>query len=592
LPDARMEYESRLADRSREVEALETRDNRIANERMGVFIVGCALAIYAYRSPVVSVLWLAIPAAYFVWLMVRHERTLRQLRRARAGVRFYTSGLARLNEEWHGRGSSGDGLFPDDHPYAADLDLYGEGSLFELLCTTRTRAGEQRLADWLATAADPITIRARNGAIDELRSSLDLREALARFGDENRTKVHPRELIEWANAEPVLPKRFLRPIASVVGVLGAASLLGISLFGPAPLLITMFAAGAILGLYAKVAAKIFKAMDRPSRELGIIVQVIRQFEEQSFQSDLLVQLQTELRAAPSTASTAIAKLHRVVYWTESLGNMMLAPFAFLLVLPIQFGYQLEQWRKAHGPEIERWLDALGELEALLALSCYAYEHPNDPFPELAEAGPLFVGDSLKHPLIPESECVSNSVRLDGETKLFIVSGSNMSGKSTLLRSIGINVVLAQAGAPVRAKGLTLSPCNLGATLRIQDSIHLGRSRFYAEIAKLGELAKMGTPERPLLFLLDELLHGTNSHDRAIGGEAVLKQFVEAGGIGLVTTHDVSLTGIESKFDGHARNIHFRDEVVDGELRFDYTVHSGPVQKGNALELMRAVGLQV
>lgn len=591
--DAQAEYKKRLAKRYEDLRALEARENRLANGRMAVFLAGCAIAFVAYRSGGgLGYLFVAIPVTYFLWLMIRHDQTLRGIRRARGGATFYEMGLNRINDQWKGQGTSGEGLFPDDHPYAADLDLYGEGSLFELLSTARTRAGEQRLADWLATGASPGTLRARHGAVDELRAKLDLREELALFGDENHAKVHPRELIEWANADPILPTRILRPAASAVGVFGALSLLGMSYVGPAPLLISMLASGAVMGLYAKVVAKIFKAIDRPSRELALISQVVRQFEEQTFQSDLLVQLQAELRAAPSKASTAIAKLHRIVYWTESLGNMMLAPFAFLLVLPIQFGYQLERWRKVHGPEIERWLDALGELEALLALSCYAYEHPSDPFPEFVEAGTIFDGDGLKHPLIPESECISNSVRLDDETKLLIVSGSNMSGKSTLLRSIGINVVLAQAGAPVRAKSVSLSPCNLGATLRIQDSIHLGRSRFYAEIAKLGNLAKMGTPERPLLFLLDELLHGTNSHDRAVGGEAVLKQFVEAGGIGLVTTHDISLTGIEPKFDGHARNIHFRDEVVDGELRFDYTVQQGPVQKGNALALMRAVGLNV
>ncbi len=591
--DALTEYKNRLAARNNEVQALETRENRLANGRLAVFLGGCVVAYLIYRSGGGAAYFvLAIPVAAFIWLMIRHEQTLRGMRRARGGVRFYEMGLSRLNEEWKGHGSSGDGLFPDDHPYAADLDLYGEGSLFELLCTAQTRAGEQRIADWLATGADPITLRKRQQAIDELRPSLDLREELALFGDETRSKVHPRELVAWASAAPMLPKSWLRPIATVVTVLGAVSLLSIPFLGIAPIVIVGILAAIVLAPYKNVLGKIVAMIDQPARELELISQVIGRLEKESFQSELLSTLQRELRSDPFAASTAIAKLHRIIMWMEAQRNQMFAPIAFVLALPLQFAYRLEDWRAIHGPHIAQWLDALGELEALVALSSYAYEHPEDPFPELVEDATYFDGQGLGHPLIAHADCVRNDVRLDAQHRLYIVSGSNMSGKSTLLRAVGINVVLAQAGAPVRAKKLALSPFNLGATLRIQDSIHLGRSRFFAEIARLGDLAQLGTAERPLLFLLDELLHGTNSHDRAIGGQAVLKQFIDGGAFGLVTTHDVALTGIENQFEGHARNVHFRDEVVDGELHFDYTLQEGPVQKGNALALMRAVGLRV
>ncbi len=592
MVDAKTEYTNRHEARSREVESLEIADNRIANGRLVAFIGGCVAALLAYNNATISYLWILLPLGGFVLLMIRHEQTLRQLRRARAGVGFYKSGLARLNEQWKGRGTSGDGLFPADHPYAADLDLFGEGSLFELLCTARTRAGEQRIADWLATGADPLTIRARQAAVEELRPRLDLREELALFGDETRNKVHPHELIAWASAKPLLPKAWFRPVASVVGVCGALSLVLIPFMSVGPVVLMGVVAALVMARYKGKLQRIAATIDQPSRELELIAQVIGRMERESFQSDLLKQLQQDLRSDPLPASEAIAKLHRVVVWMEAQRNQLFAPVAFLLVLPVQFAYALEEWRAIHGAHIAQWLDALGELEALVALSSYAYEHPEDPFPELVENATLLDGKQLGHPLIPEAECVRNDVRLDENARVYIVSGSNMSGKSTLLRAVGINVVLAQAGAPVRAKALSLSPFSLGATLRIQDSIHLGRSRFYAEIARLGDLAKLGAPERPLLFLLDELLHGTNSHDRAVGGQAVLKQFLDGGAMGLVTTHDVALTGIEDQFGGHARNVHFRDEVVEGELKFDYTLHEGPVRKGNALALMRAVGLQV
>jgi DNA mismatch repair ATPase MutS len=228
------------------------------------------------------------------------------------------------------------------------------------------------------------------------------------------------------------------------------------------------------------------------------------------------------------------------------------------------------------------------------LAGYAYEHPADPFPELVpeDEGPVFEGQEMGHPLLPESSFIRNSVGLGQTLRVYVVSGSNMSGKSTLLRTVGINLVMALAGAPVRARALRLSPLALGATLRVQDSLRDGSSRFYAEVSRLRQLSDMAKAEPPLLFLLDEIFHGTNSHDRLIGAEAVIRSLVDAGAIGLVTTHDLALAKAADALGERARNVHFADEIVDGKLHFDYRMHPGVVQKSNALELMRSVGLEV
>jgi DNA mismatch repair ATPase MutS len=188
--------------------------------------------------------------------------------------------------------------------------------------------------------------------------------------------------------------------------------------------------------------------------------------------------------------------------------------------------------------------------------------------------------------------VRNDLSLDESTRLLVVSGSNMSGKSTLLRTVGTNAVLAFAGAPVRATSLRLSPLTVGATLRIQDSLQEGRSRFYAEITRIRELADAARGARPLLFLLDELFHGTNSHDRLVGSSGVLRSLVDRGAIGLITTHDLALTAIADSVGAHAANVHFEEWFDAGEMRFDYRLKSGPVTRSNALALMRAVGLEV
>jgi DNA mismatch repair ATPase MutS len=243
--------------------------------------------------------------------------------------------------------------------------------------------------------------------------------------------------------------------------------------------------------------------------------------------------------------------------------------------------------------VARWIEVIGELEALAALAGYAYERPDEPFPEIVEQAPLLDAAALGHPLIPRERCVRNDIRLGGELRLLIVSGSNMSGKSTMLRTVGVNVVLALAGAPVRATRMTVSPLQVGATLRIQDSLAEGASRFYAEITRLKQLVDLArAAPPPLLFLLDEILAGTNSHDRRIGAEAVVRGLVDHGAIGLVTTHDLALAEVATALGPRARNVHFEDRMVDGKLEFDYRMRDGVVQHSNAIALMRAVGLEI
>jgi DNA mismatch repair ATPase MutS len=232
------------------------------------------------------------------------------------------------------------------------------------------------------------------------------------------------------------------------------------------------------------------------------------------------------------------------------------------------------------------------MEALSSIAGYAFEHPDDPFPEFSNSGPRLEGEGLAHPLIPAARAVRNNVTVGGELRVLVVSGSNMSGKSTMLRTVGVNTVLAQMGAPVRARRLTLSPLSIGASIRINDSLHEGISRFYAEILRLRQILDLTTGQLPVLFLIDEFMHGTNSHDRRIGAEAMVRGLVQRGAIGFITTHDLALAGIADELGPKAANVHFEDYVENGEIHFDYTMRPGVVRKSNAIELMRSVGLEV
>jgi DNA mismatch repair ATPase MutS len=272
--------------------------------------------------------------------------------------------------------------------------------------------------------------------------------------------------------------------------------------------------------------------------------------------------------------------------------MMFAPFAALLLWPIQFAFAIETWRHHLGPAVPRWLAAVGELEALSSLSSYSYEHADYPFPELVAGEASFEGESLGHPLIPESRRVPTDLSLSGDLRVLIVSGSNMSGKSTLLRTVGTNAVLAMAGAPVCARRLQLSPLQVAASIHIQDSLQAGASRFYAEILRLRQVVELTGGTLPVLFLLDEILHGTNSHDRRIGAEGVVRGLIERDAIGLITTHDLALAQIVEALTSRAANVHFEDHLEGGKMTFDYLLRPGVTQRSNALELMRSVGLKV
>jgi DNA mismatch repair ATPase MutS len=338
--------------------------------------------------------------------------------------------------------------------------------------------------------------------------------------------------------------------------------------------------------------QIVHSVDRPSGELDVLMQALLLVEREPVSSRRLSALRGTLESHNVPASRAIKRLHRFSEMHEWQHNLLFGMVAPFLLWSTQIALAIEAWRREFGSHVPEWIQTLGEYEALDSLAAYAYEHPADPFPAFVDEGPgTFEGIGLGHPLVPAAQMVSNDVQL-ADIRLLIVSGSNMSGKSTLLRTVGINVVLALAGAPVRAKRVALTRLNVGATLRIQDSLQAGRSRFFAEISRVRRIVDLAKGPTPLVFLLDELLQGTNSHDRAIGAAAVVRTLVGHGAIGLITTHDLALTSMADHFEGRAVNVHFEDHFEHGELAFDYRMRPGPVTRSNALALMRTVGLDV
>ena len=591
---AAVEYPRRLARRRAEAVRLARLERRISNSRLAVFLAGGALALVAFDTQWLSRWWIAVPVGVFAALVVVHDRVINQRRQADRAVLFYERGMARLQHRWMGSGEAGERFVDAAHPYAADLDVFGSGSLFELLCTARTRAGEATLAAWLQAPAPPEVVRARQAAVDELRLRLDWREALALLGSDVRAGVNAEALAAWGAAPPVLQSWLARVFAAglVTVAAGAAVAWATTTIGPLPFLLAGIAESAFALWLRRRVAHVIAAAQHPDRDLALLAQLLERIEAERFGSSRLIALRAQLESDGKPPSHRIARLHRLIHLLDARKNQLFGPLAGVLLWATQLALAIEAWRAVTGPAIGRWLTAVGEIEALCALAGYAYEHPDDPFAELTEETTCFDGDGLGHPLLPEAQCVRNDVHLGGALRVLVVSGSNMSGKSTLLRTVGVNAVLALAGAPVRARRLRLSPLTVGASIRILDSLQAGTSHFYAEIMRLRRLMDMAQGPLPLLFLLDEILHGTNSHDRGIGAEAVVRGFIARGTIGLVTTHDLALARVADALAPRAGNVHFEDHLEDGKMTFDYRMREGIVQKSNAVALMRAVGLEV
>ena len=593
MPDPGHEYQRRLESRRVRLQQKTAEDARLSYARLATFVAGMAIAGIAARTGL-SWWWILPVVAAFLWLLRRHDAVIEARVQAERAVGFYERGVARLQDTWAGQGQPGDRFADTDHPYAADLDLFGHGSLFQLLSIARTRAGEEQLAGWLKAPASPDAIRERQEAITELAALPDLREAVALAGIDAAVGVHSDPLLVWAEQPPQLTGKWQRPAAIV---LTAASIAAAAFWMQGgtgtPLFVAVVAGVALFAAHRRRIHRLLEASNLWSRDLDVFAHVLVHLERAQFVSGPLERLRQRLDTNGAPPSSAIRQLHRLAEMHDWQHNLLFAIVATPLLWDVHIAFAMESWRRRFGSRVRVWLESVGEFEALSSLATYRFEHPDDAMPVILDSaeGAVFDGVGLGHPLLPTSRMVRNDVALGKDVLMLIVSGSNMSGKSTLLRTVGVNVVLALAGAPARATALRVTPVVLGATLRIQDSLQQGRSRFYAEISRIRELADLARSRPPLLFLLDELFHGTNSHDRLVGAAGVLRSLLDRGAVGLITTHDLALTAIAAELPG-AINVHFEDRFDAAEIGFDYRMKPGPVTRSNAVALMRAVGLDV
>ena len=580
------EYDRRLQSRQAQIEQLELVSSRISNIRI-------ALAVLFVAAIWWGDYWWLVPTALFLIAVIYHSRVRRTKTHAQRAAAHYRSGIARIEDRWSGQGNPGTHFDDPHHVYAADLDLFGPGNLFELLSIARTRMGESALASWLLAPATVAAALERQQSVAELRDRLDLREDVAVLGETAGVGVRPEELVRWAESPNRLAAGWILPVALLLPLLLIAALFFWNYSGLAsPAVAVLALEFAVVRLLRQRLKDVLGSTEQVFDSLKLLADLTARLEREPAATAFSKRLIGQLSSEGIRASETISRLGTIVQFIESRRNIIIALIDLPLMYSLQAALAAERWRRHHGHAVRVWLQTIGELEAVISLSGYSFEHPDDPFPELVEGEASFEAMSIGHPLLPKATCVRNDVAINGGTRVLLISGSNMSGKSTLLRTVGINTVLAMAGAPVRAQRLRLSPLQVGANIRINDSLHEGSSRFYAEITRLRQLNELAAHTPPLLFLLDEVLQGTNSRDRFVGAQGVIRALLERGAIGLVTTHDLALTQIDVAGRGQLRNLHFQDELQEGRMKFDFKLHDGIVTKSNGLELMRSIGLDV
>ncbi|MGH7480677.1 MAG: MutS-related protein [Longimicrobiales bacterium] len=570
----------------------------MSDGRLTVFLITVgALAWWQAGGPFATTLALVLlGAGGYLGLVFWHRALRRRAAWTRAHHRLAREGLHRIDRDWEALPAPTLGEPPPDHAYAADLDLLGRASIEQVLGPVATPAARRMLRAWLLAAATPADVRARQAAAAELAGLTDQRLELAargRLAGHLETRQADR-FMEWAEREP-----WLRRSGAVLWTarLLPAATLGLAGLGVAGVvdgrwwLAPVAAALMLTGRHAARLKSTFAAAT-PADTLRDYVAIFACARTLEARTSALLAVRDRLDGA----ARALERLRRLIH----LADMRLSILHFVAQLVLLWDFHivwlLERWKAAHGAHARDWLDALGETEALAALGTLSFDHPDWCWPEMATGAPRVEARALAHPMLRADRAVANDVQLGPPGRFLLVTGSNMSGKSTLLRAIGANVVLAQCGAPACAAALRLAPLRVHTSMRIRDSLAAGVSLFMAEVQRLGRIVEAAeAPDaRAALYLLDEILQGTNLEEHRVGARWILTRLTTANAIGAVATHDLEVAA-ETPLRVAARHVHFQEEVVETEtgptLTFDYALRPGPATTRNALVIMRLAGLE-
>jgi hypothetical protein len=586
------EYEIKLADLNQNLSSAQHRRAKAL-----VSLIGCTILL------VVSFTWsghfhvstlASIPALGLVFFVRDYVNAQRSSQRTALRCGFYERGLERLRLDWKALDRKGDEYARAGHLYQFDLQILGDSSLFSVLCTTRSEAGASRLAEFLLDPVEIEEVIARQDAVRELRASTPLRESIALLGRYHFQGCDPRVLGEWMSTPllcvyPVIPVLLLLFGATslLLGTLCLAQIFDWMRLLPfyIPLLAAQLAICA--PLFSRVRERLVVLRQLKS-EVSVLQEGLELLQVQQFSSPKLTSLVERARA--SNASRNLLRLERLLLGIAQRDKDFFALPSLFSAAGTQLVLAVERWRSRHREQFGAWISIWAEFDALNAIAGYAWEHPDDVFPEVVNAEPILRFRDVGHPLLPADRCVRNDVVLDESRRFWILSGSNMAGKSTLLRAVGMNFVLAIAGAPVRAAAAQLSLFTLGTSISLSDSLLEGRSKFLAEVERLQEILHKTCAAHRVLFLVDEILSGTNSQDRRVASGAVVRALIAGGAVGILSTHDLSLTAIADESGLNGLNRCMESDDPGEPLKFDYVVKPGISRGSSALAIIRLFGI--
>ena len=592
------QYQKRKTYYARRMENLTQTINRLSNIRLVSFLAGSGLAIFFYlnQSTSLGISMVTLTVLAFAILVVRHQTLKRRQSYIRQLYENYDHALKRLVGEWKSFSDLGEDFKDPAHPYSDDLDLFGLGSLFQWINTAKTFRGRETLNEWLSEPPAEIDlILKKQAAIKEVARNLAWRQRfLADAGMTQSTLSSPAAIIEWAKT---FDSSYLRvrvhiiaralPIITILFLLLYLMTSRISFWYP---LIGVVIQSLIL-LMGKQRGKVLNAVYSNRESLKTYETMLDRFEKRSFQSDYLQSLKKGLRDRDGqSASEQIRKLARLADLIANRNNAMFLIINILTLWDIQCMIALESWKEKSGRSLGQWINAIAELEALSSLSIIHFEHSDWGFPVISSEDSGIIAVKLGHPLLKDSVC--NDVSIEKHSGILLITGSNMSGKSTLLRTVGINLVLAYTGAPVYAQSFSCSRLQIYTCMRVSDNLGENISSFYAELLRIKQIVSATRTDKRIFFLLDEIFKGTNSQDRHAGAKVLIRQLSKVGAIGMVSTHDLELGELERESEQKIRNYHFREYYTNDQIQFDYKLRAGISTTRNAMYLIKMAGIDI
>ncbi|NLP28987.1 MAG: DNA repair protein [Clostridia bacterium] len=573
--------------------------SQISYLRLAAFVIGLFVSVYTYAieqqviSAVVTLLWIGL----FIYLVKLHDKAIQRKNFTDALVKINERAIDRIEDNWNKFQDNGEEFGQEEHPYSGDLDIVGHNSLFQWINSSATYFGRLRLKDYLLKPLkSKDQIKERQEAVKELAKEIEIRqrvnaEAMLISGQ----STNPEDLIKWAERPQKEGGSLAEKLITNLLTLAFFTIIFLAIFTETVTYKAFLAVTAlnlaVLYLGNKKGGPILDTIHQYKTGIRTYENIIRAIEEGNFSSQSLKKIQRKLYTKENKkASELISELKAISNLISDRRNMAYIIINIAFMWDFRCITMLSKWKSKNGKYLKSWLEVIGEFEALSSFANIAFENESWCFPDLHEEGMILKAENLGHPLLGQRR-VCNNITIKDKGSVLLITGSNMSGKSTFLRTVGINLVMSYCGAPVCASSFTASIMNVYSCMRVSDNLEKSISSFYAEILRIKMIVNASKGNNKIFFLLDEIFKGTNSIDRHLGASMLIKQLSKSGASGMVSTHDLELGDLEKEM-AKLSNYHFQEHYENGDLRFDYKLRRGISTTRNAMHIIKMAGIEV